>query len=43
MSSLEAAQAGGGRNGAGGWKIVPFSVPNLQIPANENATASLTK
>jgi len=41
-AGLEAALAGGSRNGAGGGKIVPFSVPNLQISANENATASLT-
>ena len=39
-AGLEAALAGGVRTGAGEGKIVPFSVPNLQISANENATAS---
>jgi integrase len=41
-AGLEAALAGGSKKGTGEAKIVPFSVPNLQISANENATASLT-
>jgi integrase len=41
-AGLEAALAGANRKGTGEAKIVPFSVPNLQISANENATASLT-
>jgi integrase len=41
-AGLEAALAGGVRTGAGGCKIVPIPVPNLQISANENAMASVT-
>jgi hypothetical protein len=41
-AGLEAALAGGVRTGANEAEIVPFSVPNLQKSAKENATASLT-
>ncbi len=41
-AGLEAALAGGSKKSTGEAKIVPFSVPNLQISANENATASST-
>lgn len=41
-AGLEAALAGRVRTGTGEAKIVPFSVPNLQKSAKENATASVT-